>query len=647
MEGSNASFLPFSRVVDLPGVHAPLQRTALALFGAWCAFTTFFFGSLFLYMQRRDLQPIKSRMPNLCALSAVFGWACASVHAYEAFYTGPEQWPCWVRHWTIWVLIPGTFVAYPWRAFRLIMVARLADWIAYHHQNTMTIAQSFRSMTIPKTVAYSNPMRAQKKGTRGTAKSNATSKAKAARKKSAAGTKTKAKDLDLKDSSLIRIPSKNLTSSAFNMTNVASASGAKQREAKSHKRRSVAMPKPDDVVVGFFACCHNPGKAVSASSAVAHIKALRLHIRWTVGYVATVMLVFSIAALVTHIIVPQNAMYGCVMPNIHTAITNAVCIGLVVATNVALMIVLVYEGISDNFSIRAELFIITICMLLFVVPYIVYTFQIRHTCGTVLEQLPISDPQDAPADIFWQDCIWITLSDWSMFMWVVTSYCTSIGWPLWQSLAQGAQVLRREDDTRRSLKRRIPRNTWKALESLKATLEDPHSREAFFEFLKSEFSPENLLFYDACEAFRTQMYWPSDDAKFDAAQRLYMKFIKPNKAPFEVNLPSKMRAPLDAQFDVAPVKSSPGKGDGKSVSRTKSMIAKDHDGTEVVDYTNSVSSTMEISSRVFVEAQQEIFALMESDSFARFKRTESGKTMLVEKTKLQSWNIASEEAHLV
>ena len=45
--------------------------------------------------------------------------------------------------------------------------------------------------------------------------------------------------------------------------------------------------------------------------------------------------------------------------------------------------------------------------------------------------------------------------------------------------------------------------------------------------------------------------------------------------------------------------------------------------------------------------QQEIFALMESDSFARFKRTESGKTMLVEKTKLQSWDIASAEAHLV
>ena len=647
MAPGNASFLPYERVVALQGIHAPLQRSALALFGAWCAFTVFFLATLVLYMLRRDLQPIKSRMPFLCAVPALFGWITVTVHAYEAFLTGPSAWPCWAKHWTIWVVIPGTFVAYPWRAFRLIMVARLADWIAYHHRNTMTIAQSLRSMPQPMVATYSNPMR-EVQGKIRSRLSAASAKALVSEKKqtlegkaASAGTKMTTTG-NSKKANHHRVPSKRLTGSAFSLSQAASVAVTKKRIVKRHRQHKVELPHPEDVVVGCFACCHNPQRASSASLAFAHIKALRLHIRWTNGYAAVVIVAFAIAALVTQIVDEKNAMFGCVMPNTRTVITYAVCIGLVVATNIAFMVILVHEGISDNFSIRAELSIVTVCMLIFVVPYVVYLFRIRDTCSPVLKRLPVPDRENAPTDISWGDCIWVNLSDWSIFLWVGISYCTSIGWPLWQSLANGARALRREDDTKKLNTRKIPKNSWRVLVSLQATLEDESSRAAFFEFLKSEFSPENLLFYDACEAFRTKGYWKSGREKFDAAKRLYLEYIKPNKAPYEVNLPSKIRAPLQAQFD-----KDQERGRDGNLPRNSSLISETGDGCQIIDYTNSVTSTMEISSRVFVEAQQEIFALMESDSFARFKRTDVGKNVFLVKTKNQSWDIASEEANLV
>jgi hypothetical protein len=529
----------------------------------------------------------------------------------------------------------------------------------------MTIAQSFSAIPRPMVAVYTNPMQSAQKSLKGLASSVVEAAAASGEKniaqkktpaagatKTASNNSTTAADKGSRNRMQhVRVPSKRLTGSAFSLSQAANVAVTKQRMVTQHRRRTVGLPNPDDVVVGCFACCHNPKTTSSASLAFAHIKALRRHIRWTNGYVATVMVVFAIAALVTHIIDAENFMFGCVMPHLRTVITYAVCIGLVGATNVLLMVLLVHEGISDNFSIRAELSIVTVCMMIFVLPYVVYLFRIRDMCGAVLARLPVPNPADAPRDMAWDDCIWVHLSDWSMFLWVGTSYCTSIGWPLWQSLANGARALRREDDTKKLNTRKIPKNSWKVLVSLRATLGDEHSRAAFFKFLKSEFSPENLLFYDACEAFRTQTYWESDDKKFDAAKRLYLKYIKPNSAPYEVNLPSKLRIPLQAQFDNDQAKAK-GSGGGKGGSGGDSpqgdgLILEAGDGTQVVDYTNSVASTMEISSRVFVEAQQEIFALMESDSFARFKRTDSGKNVFLEKTKLQSWNIASEEAHLV
>ena len=641
MAGNNSmtpNIMSFQETLGM--VQSPyLQGSVQALFAVWCAYTPVFILTLYLYLARHSLQPIKSRMPYLCSLSAVFGYILITVLTYEAFYTGPTKWPCWIRHWTIWVVIPATFAVYPWRAFRLIMVARLADWITCHHNNSLSLAKSFRLSNLNRPGMYSNPMRQGEKSWK-ESDDRAVTPTSSTTSTTEPGTNDSANNLSNP------VGRKRLTSSAFSRNLAAmnresssdsthlrsTNSGVEQpSSAISHRRSSLPIA---DEVVGFFICCRSPNKVKSASFAFIHIKSIRQHIRWTKLYVACMMTVFIISALVTHILDSENSMYGCVMPNARTAITYAVCVSLVVATNLLFMIILVHEGISDNFSIRIELTIVTVGMVAFIVPYVVYLFQIRDTCTLVLDKLPVASASDAPPEIQCTECIWVNVSTWSMVCWICFSHFTSIGWPLWQTLSHGAQALYREDHVK-SVKPSL-----KTVQTLKLTLEDTDSRTVFMKFLKSEFSQENLLFFEACEAFRTQTNWKSDTEKFEAAMHVYMKYIKPNEAPYEVNLPSKIRIPLQNEFDKYVTSG------GRLVTKSSAII-NNNDGSQTIDFTDSVVGTTEVSSRIFIDAQNEIFALMESDSFSRFKRTEAAKQLFLRKTKEQSWEMSARDAHLV
>jgi len=113
--------------------------------------------------------------------------------------------------------------------------------------------------------------------------------------------------------------------------------------------------------------------------------------------------------------------------------------------------------------------------------------------------------------------------------------------------------------------------------------------EMFMDYLKTEFSSENLLFYREVVEFR--QLDPNDmDSIRGRAIELYHQFIIEG-ASFQVNLPSAIAHPLAAKMN-----------------RVKNP--------------GEIWEAMELLA-LFADAQEEIYRLMEGDSFRRFQTTES------------------------
>lgn len=68
-------------------------------------------------------------------------------------------------------------------------------------------------------------------------------------------------------------------------------------------------------------------------------------------------------------------------------------------------------------------------------------------------------------------------------------------------------------------------------------LDDEYGRQLFGEFLRGEFSEENLEFWLACRQYQD---CEDDDKLADMAQQIYDDFVAPN-APREINLESGTR----------------------------------------------------------------------------------------------------------
>jgi hypothetical protein len=73
--------------------------------------------------------------------------------------------------------------------------------------------------------------------------------------------------------------------------------------------------------------------------------------------------------------------------------------------------------------------------------------------------------------------------------------------------------------------------------SLEHILADPEAHTAFKNFVTSEFSVENLMFYDAVQDFKEVFEAETPQDNRELAQGIYTDFVSPG-SPFQVNLPS-------------------------------------------------------------------------------------------------------------
>ena len=92
----------------------------------WIIYSFFFFSSFIPLVLKRKKFPIKQRFPMLLLLSVVSGYLLMSNFAWEQ-YVGEENYPCILSHWIVWLVMPGFFLPYGLRAFRLLIMFRL-NW---------------------------------------------------------------------------------------------------------------------------------------------------------------------------------------------------------------------------------------------------------------------------------------------------------------------------------------------------------------------------------------------------------------------------------------------------------------------------------------------------------------------------------------
>eukprot|EP01029_Cantina_marsupialis_P020535 TRINITY_DN4817_c0_g1_i1.p1 TRINITY_DN4817_c0_g1~~TRINITY_DN4817_c0_g1_i1.p1 ORF type:complete len:484 (+),score=71.39 TRINITY_DN4817_c0_g1_i1:172-1623(+) len=107
--------------------------TGLVFFMFWLVFTGYWIVTVFLFISRMEIQPIKSRSPKLSLMSATGGYIMITSISVAQF-VGIGEFPCALSHWTIWVAYALFFCPYPLRALRLLSVFNFNMKKLYEHE---------------------------------------------------------------------------------------------------------------------------------------------------------------------------------------------------------------------------------------------------------------------------------------------------------------------------------------------------------------------------------------------------------------------------------------------------------------------------------------------------------------------------------
>jgi hypothetical protein len=243
-----------------------------------------------------------------------------------------------------------------------------------------------------------------------------------------------------------------------------------------------------------------------------------------------------------------------------------------VAIYVAAFLILAWglRKVVDGFKIKTELKVTGVVAICAVIPWLIFNDQF----------------QDINRKVF-------PFSTLSLLIAIMFAFIASTVWPLWRSIFKPPKI----EDTD------IPEN----LENLASLIGTKEGFESFRKFLTAEFSVENLLFYADIEDFRKKIH---DGAEIDfqkqETKRLFAKYIIVD-SPFQVNLPNQIVQAIEAKitsidkdgiFDPTPAANT----DPKNRDSTGKPI--DHP-------------------TIFDEAQRSIYNLMDSDSFPRYKASET------------------------
>jgi len=152
------------------------------------------------------------------------------------------------------------------------------------------------------------------------------------------------------------------------------------------------------------------------------------------------------------------------------------------------------------------------------------------------------------------------------------------------------------------------------LDTLQGLLSDKEGLASFKQFLTKEFSVENILFYEEIEEYRAKKRHQTEIQLLGDAQKIYAKYIITD-SPFQVNLSDLITKDLEKQLK--DIFSAAGADTGvKSESSSKNIIPLQPSAQPNPYMLNRDPPT------IFDKAQENIFKLMNTDSFPRYARSD-------------------------
>ncbi|KAJ6245794.1 regulator of g protein signaling [Anaeramoeba flamelloides] len=109
---------------------------------SWVIFTPFFMLTFYLFIKRRNKQPIKARSPTLLSLSSVAAYIVITHNSLSIWY-GTEHWPCIISFWLTYLIIPWYFLPYIFRCLRLFFIFNINSQKALTNSGTGNDKQSW------------------------------------------------------------------------------------------------------------------------------------------------------------------------------------------------------------------------------------------------------------------------------------------------------------------------------------------------------------------------------------------------------------------------------------------------------------------------------------------------------------------------
>jgi len=197
-------------------------------------------------------------------------------------------------------------------------------------------------------------------------------------------------------------------------------------------------------------------------------------------------------------------------------------------------------------------------------------------------------------------------------VWAQIAFMSNTWYPLWLTFYRPPAIL-------------TPSNLAE-IATFRGLLANEHSFAVFRDFLTQEFCVENLLFWREVEDLRQSETSILDEAEvWRLAKTIYIKFVEDGSA-FEVNLPAEVAQTLKEFFAKPP----PLPGTGGPIKRDEVKDARRHSTPQVELQvpTYIVNIKPYPCQDIFAVAQENIFHLMETDPYQRFRCSELYKKMV-------------------
>jgi hypothetical protein len=561
------------------------------MYTVWAGYSSCFVIFMALFFWSRKIQPLKSRSPDMVLLSAIGGYIIVTNFAMAHYITGIEKWPCIYSHWTLWIGFPFFLLPYPVRSLQLYLVfKRNVDKVKNHSlletrttQRVTVVEQRFsmslnknggQSADLQKALEHHKEKKKQQK------EQNKKKQAKGVVFEE--GAEDQQTDQVVDGGSLINHDENKVTpSSNAPISNITEPS-LLQRFMRLFNRKPV-LSEAERKKLRQSVRIQEEIRAAESSvfNNQTNRSILEKYVNHLFGFFITLCFIIGIARQFIPELGYLPPCAGCIV-SLSSAIVQTIITFIVLGIQCLAAVFIYTSGVKDQFRVGRELQVMSVVWFVLLVPACILALR-GHECDE------LRDGNCTYFNGFTSFCYYnFAAQHWLIVGCVILTFILTVLVPVLVAHARGRKKLLNEP-----IKGLDP--NFKALMNLKDCLQDKQASEVFQKFCVQSFCVENILFWKDVESYKQVTDLNEQRVR---AIALYKRYIDASGNLF-VQLPEDIQNQLENIL-------------GEAANK---------EDEEDFDY------NFQVDNKVFEEAQNEIFTLMENETFPQFIKSDSAKAL--------------------